>query len=45
MKETHGDAVVDACRTHPIMGARRLVVVSGIESLETKDSEVLEKYF
>ena len=45
MKETHGDAIVDACRTYPMMGARRLVVVSGIESLKTKDSEALAKYF
>jgi DNA polymerase-3 subunit delta len=43
--EVAGDAVVAAARTHPMLGARRLVVVRGHEMLEKKGAAALIAYF
>jgi DNA polymerase-3 subunit delta len=43
-KETNGDQIVDACSTLPMMGRRRLVVVSGIEAAKGKQLGPVAKY-
>ena len=44
-KESSAEVIADACRTFPMMGRRRLVVVSGIDALKAKESEALARYF
>lgn len=44
-KETSPDAIIDACRTFPMLGRRRFVLVQGIEALKAKESDAFAKYF
>ncbi len=43
-KETEAADVISACRTFPMMGARRLVILTGIEGIKADDSKELAKY-
>lgn len=43
-KETSADAVADACRTFPMMGPRRLVLVTGIDKAKAADLAPLTEY-
>ncbi len=43
-KETDAHAVVDACRTFPMMGPKRLVLVSGLDKAKSADLEPLTAY-
>lgn len=43
-KETDGEGVVNACKTMPMMGGRRVVIVKGIDGIKGKDADVLAAY-
>ena len=44
-RETTADDIVGICRTFPMMGDRRLVVVGGIEQAKAKDLKPFVTYF
>jgi DNA polymerase-3 subunit delta len=44
-RETSADDIVGVCRTFPMMGDRRLVVVGGVEQAKAKDLKPLAAYF
>lgn len=43
-KETSAEDVVAACRTFPMLGGRRLVVVKGADAIKAKDAKPLVTY-
>ncbi len=44
LREAGMDTVLDACRTFPMMGRYRSVIVQGIDTLKPKEAEALSKY-
>ena len=44
-RETSANSIVDLCRTFPMMGDRRLVVVGGVEKAKAKDLKPIAEYF
>ena len=43
-KETTPDAILDACRTFPMMGPKRYVLVTGLEKAKAAELKILAEY-